>query len=87
VDDDICAQCGKTLAPWPYQTPKPETSRDEHGTPMQWCSSACSDAWMAADPKRREGWISVGDLTPERLNEMLGEVGLGLAGVGKPASS
>ncbi len=30
-----------------------------------------------------EGWIAVGDLTPERLNEMLGEVGLGLDGVGK----
>lgn len=80
-----CAQCKRVLEPTPE--PQPESALWEDGTPMQWCSSACADAWMAADPRRSGGWISVGDRTLERLNEMLGEIGLGLEGVGKPSVS
>ena len=74
-----CAQCSET---WLRRPDDPPCAIDDDGTPMQWCGDACSEAWMDADPKRREGWISVGDMTREQLNEALGDIGLRLDGVG-----
>lgn len=49
-----------------------------------WCTDACHDAWMAADPKRREGWVSLSDLTIEQTAEMFRSIGLDLSIDGVP---
>lgn len=81
---DACAQCGAT---WPHDPSLPGCMTDEHGVRMMWCSDACVELWMAADPKRREGWVAIGELPPEVLREKLAEVGIELDGVGPRMSS
>lgn len=58
-----CSRDGKV---YPDGTVGRCDQEDGHDTP---CGVAC-------DPSDIEGWIQVGDLTHERLGQLLGDVGL-----------
>lgn len=73
-----CAQCAKT---WPRDHDLP-CALDDDGTPQRWCGVTCQEAWLAADPKRRDGWVAVSEMSPEALNAALNDIGLALDGVG-----
>lgn len=60
-----CRHCGQPLTP--NAGPK---------TDLAWCSDACLKAWEAEDPTRSQGWVSVSDLTPEKLREAFSASGL-----------
>jgi hypothetical protein len=74
---DPCAHCG---------TPIDVTAYPPGGT--HFCNAACMAAWEEADPKRKEGWVKLTDLTPERARELFGGAGLDLQnGAGKVVPS
>jgi len=65
-----CEYCGKKGAePTGNSTPIAR---------MMWCSNECLAAWENEDPKRKEGWVSVSDLSRERLSELFEASGLKL---------
>lgn len=68
-----CSECGRPVA----------TSIGPDALEI-WCTDACLDAWMAADPKRCEGWVSLSDLTIEQTAKMFRESGLDLVIDGCP---
>lgn len=70
---DSCAECGRT---WPHAPTDPACAVDDRGVKMMWCSDSCADAWIAADPARRVGWIAAEDLPAEVLGERLAAVGV-----------
>lgn len=68
-----CSQCGR-----------PVSSLGHPESIARWCTNACHDAWMAADPKRSEGWISLSDLTIEQTAELFRRSGMDLSFDGVP---
>ena len=71
-----CAECGAQCASYLAECPARTLVFFN-----SYCSQTCSDiSWKRADDAGLV--IKVGDLTPERLNEMLNNSGLQLAGIG-----
>jgi len=66
-----CSHCGKHLAHDDKRLICTEA----------WCSDACLSAWEDADPARKEGWVSLSDITPERQRELFAASGLMLGDV------
>lgn len=86
----------KTSAPTPLMPGEPTEPCGQCGKPIRtagtpestgrWCSDVCHNAWFDADPKRREGWVSLSDLTIEQQAEMFKGIGLMLTVDGKPVA-
>ncbi len=78
--NQTCLFCGHDFGPRSLDSPP--TSIDETtGHESLWCSAPekdCWNKWADQDPKRREGWITLSDLTPEQVNEVFNAVGLRL---------
>lgn len=68
-----CSECGRLVG----------TSLGPEAQEI-WCTDVCHDAWMAADPARREGWVSLSDLTIEQQADLFRRSGLNLAIDGIP---
>lgn len=66
-----CGWCGGAFPPDPPDKPV---------SLCRWCCDLCSKAWT--DKYQPGQWVSIGDMTPEQLNEALNDIGLGLEGVG-----
>lgn len=45
---------------------------------MGWCNGACLRTWEEADPSRKDGWLSVVDLTPELARRLFATSGIEL---------
>ncbi len=90
----VCPVCRCEDCKWPGDCRGKCIECGAPAEPMPGCTdiftSHCSPACLVASTARWEAdgsLVAVGDLTLERLNEMLGDVGLALEGVGKPIPS